>query len=90
MRSISFRIFHLSHFCFFLLTGHQGRFFKQFTLKERLVYRTQVTEYTNSDFNPLVLLDLPAKVFDLNKDETVDKREFTAICALNDRINGVR
>lgn len=30
------------------------------------------------------------QVFDLNKDETVDKREFTAICALNDRISGVR
>lgn len=30
------------------------------------------------------------QVFDLNKDETIDKREFTAICALNDRITGVR
>lgn len=30
------------------------------------------------------------QVFDLNKDKTVDKREFTAICALNDRIAGIR
>jgi len=29
-------------------------------------------------------------VFDLNKDETIDKREFTAICALNDRIAGIK
>ncbi|XP_020624656.1 uncharacterized protein LOC110062130 [Orbicella faveolata] len=30
------------------------------------------------------------QVFDLNKDETIDKREFTAICALNDRIAGIK
>lgn len=30
------------------------------------------------------------QVFDLNKDKTVDKREFTAICALNDRIAGTK
>jgi len=30
------------------------------------------------------------QVFDLNKDETIDKREFTAICALNDRISGIK
>lgn len=30
------------------------------------------------------------QVFDLNKDRTVDKREFTAICALNDKISGIK
>ncbi|KAL9974783.1 hypothetical protein ACROYT_G011866 [Oculina patagonica] len=30
------------------------------------------------------------QVFDLNKDETIDRREFTAICALNDRIAGIK
>ncbi|XP_073231661.1 uncharacterized protein [Porites lutea] len=30
------------------------------------------------------------QVFDLNKDHTVDKREFTAICALNDQISGTK
>lgn len=30
------------------------------------------------------------QVFDLNKDQTIDLREFTAICALNDRIAGIK
>ncbi|CAH3026742.1 unnamed protein product, partial [Porites evermanni] len=30
------------------------------------------------------------QVFDLNKDHTVDKREFAAICALNDQISGTK
>ncbi|XP_048576875.1 uncharacterized protein LOC5508068 [Nematostella vectensis] len=30
------------------------------------------------------------QVFDLNKDQTIDRREFTAICALNDRLAGLR
>ena len=29
-------------------------------------------------------------MFDLNKDLTIDKREFTAICALNDKLSGIR
>ena len=64
----------------FLVIGKvQNNNCKPFTKRPELIRTTNMKRYYTF-----------CQVFDLNKDETIDKREFTAICALNDRIAGIK